>query len=268
MKIIYRLFLRDWKYSLLYGKWKYGAWFLFFAFLTLMMSVRLNQYGVNSADIIFMLLKDEGYFQFLSEYEVPIYWVFTQFFIIFLIGDFLSEDFQKNRIYLLLRSRSKSSYFLSKIGWLIMQNIGFIIGLFLSIYLVSSITLRTFSLETSLYFQDTVVPLMDIPVSASEVVTRIIVGYLVTSLALSGLLFLTMQLLSPALAFLGIIILSGVSTILDSKWLPGIHSMILKQSIFANNYQLSMTFSLVYSFVVFLVSSIIAYLVFNKKNNL
>ncbi|EOR25919.1 hypothetical protein A499_03378 [Niallia nealsonii AAU1] len=62
MKIIYRLFLRDWKYSLLYGKWKYGAWFLFFAFLTLMMSVRLNQYGVNSADIIFMLLKDEATF--------------------------------------------------------------------------------------------------------------------------------------------------------------------------------------------------------------
>ncbi|WP_353948548.1 hypothetical protein ABNN70_01665 [Sporolactobacillus sp. Y61] len=61
----------------------------------------------------------------LSDYEIPYYWDFTQFFTLFLTADYIFHDFRQNQLYVLLRCRSKRRYILSKIMWIIFQNLIF-----------------------------------------------------------------------------------------------------------------------------------------------
>lgn len=91
-----------------------------------------------------------------SGYEIPVNWIFIQFFILFLITDFLVHDAETNSSYLILRIKRREQYILSKLIWIVIQNILVYFGLFIVIYVISSLLLGDFSLEASSYFQDTI----------------------------------------------------------------------------------------------------------------
>ncbi|PLR78600.1 hypothetical protein CU633_05065 [Bacillus sp. V3-13] len=263
---IYKLFSRDMAYSLSYGKYKYLIFYCIIAALSLMTSLQLKSFDSNSVGTFYLLLKDNGYIKLLSEYEVPVNWTFIQFFVLFLIGDFLFQDIGKNRSYLLLRCRSKGQYILAKMGWIVAQSMILYIGVFVVIYFVSSLVLCDFSIGASPFFTDMIAPLMEIRITPGDLILRIILGYFMTTLVLSSIQLLCIQFISPAIAYFGVIILGGISTFSDLKWLPAIHSMILKQTIFDIEHQLTLRFSILYSLVLYVLISIITFFVFKEKD--
>lgn len=262
----YRLFFRHVIYSFSYGKYKYTAFFIIMAFLALMTSLQLKAFGSNSVGTFFLLLQDKGYFVQLSDYEVPFYWDFIQFFVLFLIGDFLFQDLENNRAYLLMRCRSRLRYILSNICWIVSQTIFIYIGLFAVIYVVSSLVLGNFSIGESPYFQHNIASFMEIKVTPGGLVLRILVGFILTSTVLSSIQLLCIQFVPPVMAFFGVIILSSISTFSDIQWLPAIHSMILKQNIFNLEHHLTLRFSIIYCVVLYAVVTILTIFIFKKKD--
>lgn len=93
--VILKLIIRDMLYSWSYGKHKYIIFFCILSFLSVATSLQLKPFGSNSSGVFYFLLKDNGYIRVISDYEVPVYWVFIQFYIQFLIGDFLFDDQKK-----------------------------------------------------------------------------------------------------------------------------------------------------------------------------
>ncbi|MDC3414316.1 hypothetical protein NC797_14890 [Aquibacillus sp. 3ASR75-11] len=263
---IYKLFSRDMAYSISNGKYKYVFLFSIVAILSLMTSIQLDSYGSNSVGIFYSLLKDNGYIYQLSDYQVPFNWVFIQFLVLFLIGDFLFQDLDNNRTYLLLRCRSRGRYIFSKMCWIVVQNIVLYIVIFAVIYIVSSMTIGDFSVGSSPYFENAIASQMDIQITPVQFIARILLGYIMTSIVLSSILLLGIQFISPVITYFGVIILSGVSTFSDLKWLPAIHSMILKQAIFDYEHYLTLRFSIMYSVVLYFLVSIVTFIVSRKKD--
>lgn len=261
------LLLRNIRYSISYGKYKYLAFFSVITFLAIVMSMKIKAFGSNSVDVFYVLLKDKGYFLHMSEYDPPLFWEFTQFFVLFLIGDFLFHDFKYNRSYLLLRCHSRIQYVLSYIGWIFVQNIIIYVGLFFVIYIGASLTTGTFSLEKSLYFKEMIQQELVTAVSPGELVFRIILGYAMVSIVLSSIQLLFMQFFSAIVVFFGVIILSGISTLSDNQWLPAIHSMILKQSIFdSEHHNLTLQVSIIHSVILYSLVTISLFFTFQKKD--
>jgi hypothetical protein len=264
--VILRLIIRDMLYSWSYGKLKYIIFFCILSFLSLATSLQLKPFGTNSSGVFYFLLKDNGYIRVISDYEVPVYWVFIQFYIQFLIGDFLFDDQKKNRNYLLLRSHAKGSYILAKMGWVLAQNILIYLGIYFVIYISSGLVLNDFSIGSSPFFSNHIDPTLQYPITPGQLTFRILAGYFLTSLVLSSIQLLCIQFISPFITYFGVIILSGISTFSDIKWLPAIHSMILKQAVFDSDHNLTFHFSIVYSVVLYILVSLAAYSVFRKKD--
>ncbi|MBP3040957.1 hypothetical protein J9303_15825 [Bacillaceae bacterium Marseille-Q3522] len=227
-----------------------------------MISIQQKSYDGNNVTVLFRLLKDEGYFYLLTDYKIPINWIFIQLTVLFLIGDFFFQDLGKNRTYLLLRSRLKGRYILSKIVWMIVQSFVFFAGIFIVIYIVSSLVFGDFSLTETSYLKQIIGTIL----SPEEFILRILLGYFVTTIALSAVLLLCMQFIPPVVAYFAVIAVSCISTFADMKWLPAIHSMILKQAIFAPEHQLTLRYSLTYSILLFAFASLATYFVFKKKD--
>jgi hypothetical protein len=234
--------------------------------LAITKSLELKSLSSNSVDTFYSLLKDEGYLYRLSDYQVPFHWDFIQFFVLFLIGDFLFQDIENNRTYLLVRCRSKLNYVLSKMGWIVFQNLFIYITLFVVIYVISSFILKNFTIGDSGYFHKHIESLMEIKTTSQNLVVRILAGYILTSILLSSMLLLSIQFLSPIMTFFGVIIICVISTFSDSKWLPAIHSMILKQSIFNLEHQLTLSFSMIYCGILYLITTLVTLYVFQKKD--
>lgn len=263
---ITKLFCRDMIYSFAYGKYKYLAFFGIIAFLALVTSLQLKPSEGNSVDIFFLLLQDNGYISEHASYRIPLYWDFVQFIILFLIADFLFHDQESNEAYLLFRCRSRLHYISTKICWIVVQNIFICSGLFVVIYAVSSLVYGDFSIKASPYFRENIESMMAINVTPEQLLLRILLGYIMTSIVLSTILLLCIQLISPIVSFLGVVILCTISTFSGIKWLPAIHSMILKTNIFDMEHHLTLPFSITYSVVVFSVTALLTIVFFKKKD--
>lgn len=264
--MILKLFNRDMTYSFSYGKYKYLLFYALIIVLTVAESLKIKSFTGNSVDAYFQLLKDTGYFYQLSDYVVPVNWLFIQLIVLFLVSDFLVHDFKVNSHYLLLRIHVKGEFILSKLWWIITQNTLIHFGIIIIIYVISSCILGDFSLEVSSFYHLYIDSQMIIPLSPLQLFLHIFLGYVMTSIVLSSLFLLCLQLFTPIISFCLAIIISSLSTFLDWKWLPAIHSMILKKDVFDYEHHLSIQFSAAYSVCVFILLSVITYFLFKKKD--
>lgn len=262
----FKLFLRDLTYSHSYGKYKYFIFYCIVIILTVAETLPLKELDGNSVDVFFLLLKDVGYFIQSSGYEIPVNWIFIQFFILFLITDFLVHDAETNSSYLILRIKRREQYILSKLIWIVIQNILVYFGLFIVIYVISSLLLGDFSLEASSYFQDTIQSQAAISINPIQLILHLFFGYVLTSIVLSGIFLLCTQFFASTVSFCFVLILGSLSIFIDWKWLPAIHSMILKSNLFDLEHHLSLTFSFVYSVFVYILSAFFTFIVYRKTD--
>lgn len=263
-RTILKLFNHDFTYALSHGKYKYIVFYSLMGFLAFMISLQIKSYGSNSIGTFFLLLKDKGYIQTLSDYQIPFYWDFTQFFVLFLIGDYLFQDHESNRAYILIRCHSKMKYLFSKIYWIVVQNLLIFLGIFIVVYIISSLTLNDFSIGSSPYFLNHIAIKMAIKVTPVHLLIRIFVGFVMASIVLSSVLLLCIQFTTPIVSFLSVIILCSVSTFSGIKWLPAIHSMILRSNVFNLTHHLTLGFSIGYCAGLYIIVTTLTWFVFKK----
>ncbi|WP_077324727.1 hypothetical protein [Virgibacillus siamensis] len=266
-KGFYKLFIRDLINSWQYGKIKYLVFFTIIIFLSTMKSLQIKQFDANSVGTFFLLLQDNGKIKHITDYQIPFYWNFIQFFILFLIGDYLFNDFQRNKTYALIRSGSRTAYISAKICWIFIQNIITVALLFLAIYVSSGVVLNDFSIGISDYFLTAIEPAMNMETSPEQLLFQMLVGFVLTSVVLSGIILLGMQFFEKITVFFSVILLCSISTFYGSKWLPAVHSMILKHHIFSQNLSLTFSFSIIYCIFLYAILSIAIVMVFRKKDH-
>jgi hypothetical protein len=260
------LLKRDIKLSFFYSKYKYLVFFTFLSILTVSKSLSVKNLGGGNVDVFFLLLKDEGYFLNLSDISIPVNWIFIQYATLFLISDYYVNDFKNNSIYILVRTQNKSAFFLSKVVWLIWQILIVFISISLIVYLVSSAILGSFSIKFTPLYKVMITTQLDIKVTPLILVLHILIGFILTTLILSIFQLLCMQFLTPIISYFCVISISSISIIADSKWLPAIHSMILKQEIFDVDHALSFQFSITYCVIIFILLAFISTYIYQRKD--
>ena len=232
MKSFVRFLYSEFVYSFSFGKYKYLVFYTLIGLLSCLISYQGNDLNGNSVDTFYTLMKDNGYLFQLSDYQPPIYWLFIQFSTLFLMGDYLFHDVEANRSYFLLRFQSKSQYILSKVCWIIIQSTLMYGLLFLVVFVTSSLVYHDYSLGTSTHYEVFLRTQMEEPISSEGLIVTIFLGYIITTIVLTILQLLLIQFFAPLLSFLLVAVLSVLSTFIDSRWLPAIHSMILKRFVF------------------------------------
>ncbi|MFD2752174.1 hypothetical protein ACFSUM_17435 [Virgibacillus siamensis] len=267
IKGFFKLLFRDLINSWQYGKFKYIVFFIMIIFLSVMKSLQIKQFDASSVGTFFLLLQDNGYIKHITDYQIPFYWNFIQFFILFLIGDYLFYDSQKNKTYALIRSGSRTAFISAKIGWIIIQNTIIVVCLFLVIYISSGIIFGDFSIDRSDYFLNRIQPFMNISTSPEKLLVQLLVGFILSSVVLSGIILLGMQFFEKISVFFSVIILCSISTFYGGKWLPAVHSMIMKHHIFSQDYSLTFLFSIIYCICFYIILGIAVVLAFRRKDH-
>lgn len=105
---------------------------------------------------------------------VVVRWVLIGLFLSYLIGQILMQDFQANRLYILVRSRSKSLYFMSKFILLLLFSLFYLI-----VGTIAAYTIGVFFLQPSYDFSTDFMTLFQIKRADFHLLTLFFLQYLV-----------------------------------------------------------------------------------------
>ncbi|HBA04261.1 MAG TPA: hypothetical protein DCW51_10125, partial [Clostridium sp.] len=79
----------------------------------------INNYNGNLMDLFFTIYKDLWFNE--TSLDIPINWLIINVFLVFILGDFISENIKKDSNYILLRSKKIFLYWISKCTWIVIN---------------------------------------------------------------------------------------------------------------------------------------------------
>lgn len=221
--------------------------------------VAVRNYHGNLIDLFFIMYKDVK-FDPIS-LDIPINWLIINVFVIFILGDFISENLKRDSNYILLRSKKILLYWLSKSTWIVVNMLLIYLVVMGLTYLLGGIFLG-FNLENSKFIKEAVV--MEVP--HLNILIWMLITYMFTSLALTLFQTIISIVLNSRYAFLATTIILTMSIWWNNKFLVGIHSMILRHNYFNNQIGLSINFSLVYTIGISIILMVLGYKLVEHKD--
>lgn len=225
----------------------YKKKFILFLIIMLILNigsiVSIINYSGNLIDLFFLIYKDLVFNKKLI--EIPINWLIINIFIIFILGDFISENIKRDSNYILLRSKKISLYWISKCTWIVINVVFIYLILMLLTYLLGGIALG-FSLDSSKLMNDQLV--MKVP--HLTIIIWMIVTYILTSIAMVFIQCTLSIVINSRYSFLITTIILTMSIVSKNKFFIGTHSMILRHNYFNVEIGLSMTFSIIYTVLI------------------
>ncbi|EQB86312.1 hypothetical protein J2Z44_002495 [Clostridium punense] len=202
--------------------------------------VAVRNYQGNLIDLFFIMYKDVKFDP--TALDIPINWLIINVFVIFILGDFISENLKRDSNYILLRSKKILLYWLSKCTWIVVNVLLIYLVVMGLTYLLGGVSLG-FNLESSKFIKEVLV--MEVP--HLNILMWLVITYIFTSLALVLFQAIISIALNSRYAFLATTIILTMPIWWNNKFLVAIHSMILRHDYFNNEIGLSIAFSLVYT---------------------
>lgn len=221
--------------------------------------VTINNYNGNLMDLFFTIYKDLEFNE--KSLYIPINWLIINIFIIFILGDFISENIKRDSNYILLRSKKILLYWISKCTWIVI-NVVFIYLVVMSLtYLLGGAALG-FSLESSSLIDNELV----IKVPSLTILISMITTYILTSVALVLIQCILSIVVNSRYSFFIATVILTMSIVSKNKFLIGIHSMILRHNYFNIEIGLSITFSIIYTIFISVILIILGYKLLKHKD--
>lgn len=171
------------------------------------------------------------------------------FFIVFIIGSYIYDDLKNNGVYILSRVGNTKYFWISKVLWIIINNLIYYLIVF-GIAVIAGKIFSGSSLEKDLI----------------ETLGTLFILYFTTSIALCLLNATLSLIVKPVYAYLIIILLLAFSIFLKNNLLPGQHSLILRHVPFDKIYNLTLWKSLIYNFVLSITAIFVGGRVIYKKD--
>lgn len=221
--------------------------------------VSIINYNGNLMDLFFLIYKDSEFNK--TSMDIPINWLIINVFIIFILGDFISENIKRDSNYILIRSNKISLYWISKCTWIVI-NVFFIYLILISLtYLLGGIALG-FNLGNSRLIGTKLV----IKSSHLTIIVSMIATYILTSIALVLIQCTLSIVINSRYSFLITTILLTMSIVSKNKFLIGTHSMILRHNYFSSDIGLSILFSIAYTLFISIIFIILGYKLLKHKD--
>ncbi|MFX0548271.1 hypothetical protein ACOAKC_02940 [Hathewaya histolytica] len=221
--------------------------------------VNIINYNGNLTDLFFIIYKDLIFNEISM--EVPINWLIINIFIIFTLGDFISENIKRDSNYILLRSKKISLYWISKCTWIVINVVFIYLILMVLTYLLGGVALG-FNLGSSKLIDNELV----IKVPHLTIIISIIITYILTSTAMVFIQCTLSMVINSRYSFLITTIILTISIVSKNKFFVGIHSMILRHNYFNVKIGLSIRFSIIYTIFISVILSIFGYKLLKHKD--
>lgn len=251
MNLMISLIKRDFRFTfrnILLRNIFFSIIFLVFCFLTVMKNKSIGMDNINLFYIQLKGIKDVV--------GLPFIWLIVNFFIVFNLGDNFYNDLKKNGKYALVRCRNLKYFYIVKLFLLVCNTIIYYILLFGIMFLLSKIflNLTQFSLIDG------------INISNKELIITLFLLYTTTSISLVLIQNILSLVIKPKYASLIIVVVLLLSLIINSNILPGQHCLILRHVPFDNLNNLTLVKSILYNFILSIITAIVGYNVFLKKD--
>lgn len=216
-----------------------------------------GHYNVNYAKMVFENLKGILYYNQGDGFQLPMIWIIINFFIIFILANYMYDDLKNNGIYILTRIKKSKYFYYAKILWII----GNVFIYYLLIFLIMLIVSKVFLHGDCKY-----IFIVGIKVNCRVFIIKTFLLYVTTSLALVLFQNAISLFFNPVYSYLITIILIVLSVFISSKLMPGQHSLILRHAPFNKLHNLTFIKSLIYNFILSFFSVLIGYINFLKKD--
>lgn len=261
MKICYgnvlRLLLRDLKFSFKKNIFKTLFFTIFFLIIIFLNASKLNSINVTDANKLFLeVFKGVPPVEQNSGFELPVLWIMINAFIIFITGDYVKYDIDKNGKYIFVRIKNKTEFWLSKVLWTIITVI-FLNILLLTIFLLLSKWPYKFVFGS---YIDSV------QISYKKIFLYSFILYTTTLSVLCVMQIVVSLALNSVYAYLSILALILLSIFVDKNFLPAQHSLLLRHYPFTLSKKLTVFNSLIYNIVFLIILVFIGDYIIKKKD--
>lgn len=219
----------------------------------------INNYNGNLMDLFFTIYKDL-WFNEIS-LDIPINWLIINVFLVFILGDFISENIKRDSNYILLRSKKIFLYWISKCTWIVINVIFVYLVLMGLTYLLGGAALG-FSLGNSSLIDNE----LAIKVPHFTILMSMITTYILTSIALVFMQCTLSIVVNSRYSFFITTVILTMSIVSKNKFLIGIHSMVLRHNYFNIEIGLSITFSIIYTILISVILMILGYKLLKHKD--
>lgn len=221
--------------------------------------VAITNYNGNLMDLFFTMYKDLIFDE--KSMDIPMNWLIINIFIIFILGDFISENIKKDSNYILLRSKKISLYWISKCTWIVINVLYIYLILIGLTYLLGGVVLGFDFKNSSLINNELVVKSPHLTILISMITT-----YILTSITLVTIQCTLSIVMNSRYSFLITTLLLTMSIVSKNKFLIGTHSMILRHNYFNSEIGLSIAFSIIYTLLISVILMILGYKFLKHKD--
>lgn len=198
-------------------------------------------------------------------FELPVKFVVLNLFLAYMIGDYIVRDLNGFGIQLLLKSKNKSFWWISKCIWCVTTVVLFYLVALAGIMIVW-MTYKTGSgpFDLSQSVDSVILTGSGGQFRLSDIF--IMFGVMVlTSVAISLTQMIFALYVSPIMGFVGVLLLYVASGYYMTQWLPGNYLMFYRSAFVVDN-GVSSTFGLIIAVIVILADVLVGYIFFKRQD--
>lgn len=264
--LFWRILKRDWFLNINNNRGKYCILFFLIIIMTIINIQLLNRNNGNILDLFYMTYKDTEYKNSNLDFqEFPFIWFLINILISSSIGNYILEDIKKDAYYVLIRCKTYTLYWLSKICFVLIHTLLIYFILFSLTFIIGAIFLNN-TLEWSLLFNPILRESIVQSITPLKFILSLFLIYSTTSIVITLLQINLSLFLGKKRGVILIIFILVLSIFSTNQYLPAIHSMLLKHDIFDKAHGLSIIDSLKYNFFLSILLIFIGYKILTKKD--
>lgn len=234
------------------------AFLLIMFLLNIQYTFNIHYINGNLTDLFFLLYKD---IKLTKDIKIPMNWLVINIFFVFILGDFIYKNFRKDSNYILLKARKISLYWTSKCIWIIL-NVLFIYLIIISMTFLIGVLFLGFNFKNSILIKD----LLKVNMSHSKIIVLMLTTYILTTISILFVQCILSLFLNSNISFLITILILCLSIVSKNKFFIGTHSMILRHNYFSLTNNLTIRFSIIYTFCISFILMFIGYKILKHKD--
>jgi len=202
-------------------------------------------------------------------FNLPYVWMAIQFLCSFLVFNYMQQDLEGMGLDILIRSKSRRVWWLSKCIWNVITIISFYIGMYALCFLYSiifaggKIGFQPFGFEPSVFLKYMMIPIDSVNIQYFTILLLIVP--LLTSIALSLAQMSFSIIVGPILSLMSIMIIDVFSAYFMNPVLVANYSMVMRSRILIRN-GISPLICIIVDILLIIISIYLGGFIFRKKD--
>lgn len=192
-----------------------------------------------------------------SGFQFPIFWLLINAYILYVVGDYISNDMKKNGKYVLIRVGKIQYIYISKVIWASIAIIIYYSSLLVITCILANLNYSGIYKIMSEHYNK---------IGSIELIAQVFIVFSLTSIAVSVIFTAVSFKIKSLYAFLVSIVLYAASVFVESKAFIGQHSIILRHTPFEYAHNFTMLDSVLFTGITFICFFIIGYKIIIKTD--